>query len=70
VSVGSVGACLARARQAGLSWAEVQPLRDSEVEARLYGTPEAEKRPLPSMWGVLSSPNVPVSVAVFAFDLF
>jgi transposase len=47
VSVGTVGACLARARQAGLCWAEVEGLRDAELEARLYGAPEAGKRPLP-----------------------
>ena len=47
VSVGTVAASLARAREAGLSWAEVEPLRDSELEARLYGAPEEGKRPLP-----------------------
>ncbi len=47
VSVGTVAASLARAREAGLSWAEVEPLRDSELEERLYGAPEAGKRPLP-----------------------
>jgi transposase len=47
VSVGTIGASLARAREAGLTWAEVEPLRDSELEARLYGAPEAAKRPLP-----------------------
>jgi transposase len=47
VSVGTVGACLARARQAGLSWAEVESLRDSELDGRLYGAPQAAKRPLP-----------------------
>jgi transposase len=47
VSVGTVAASLARAREAGLSWAEVELLRDSELEERLYGVPEAGKRPLP-----------------------
>jgi transposase len=47
VSVGTVAACLARARQAGLCWAEVEALRELELEARLYGEPEAGKRPLP-----------------------
>jgi len=47
VSVGTVAASLARAREAGLSWAEVEPLRDSELEVRLYGAPEEGKRPLP-----------------------
>jgi transposase len=47
VSVGTVAASLARAREAGLSWAEVERLRDSELEARLYGEPAAGKRPLP-----------------------
>lgn len=47
VSVGTVAASLARAREAGLCWAEVEGLRESELEARLYGEPEAGKRPLP-----------------------
>jgi len=47
VSVGTVAASLARAREAGLCWAEVEPLRDSELEERLYGAREAGKRPLP-----------------------
>jgi transposase len=44
VSVGRVAASLARAREAGLSWVE--------VEARLYGEPAAAKRPLPDFAGI------------------
>jgi transposase len=47
VSVGTIGASLARAREAGLTWAEVEALRDSELEAKLYGAPEGARRPLP-----------------------
>ena len=73
VSVGTVAASLARAREAGLSWAEVEPLRDSELEARLYGAPEEGKRPLPDFAdihrelhrvGVTLQPVLPVLQAV------
>ena len=47
LSTGAISAALARARAAGLDWAEVAQLRDTELEARLYGAPQAGQRPLP-----------------------
>jgi transposase len=49
VSVGTVTAVLRRATHAGLDWAQVQPLPDDALEARLYGVarPGGRGRPLP-----------------------
>jgi hypothetical protein len=38
VSTGVVDKAVCRARAAGLSWAEVESLDESELEVRLYGT--------------------------------
>ncbi len=49
VSLGTVTAVLRRATLAGLDWAEVQPLTDDALEARLYGVarPGGRGRPVP-----------------------
>jgi hypothetical protein len=49
VGLGTVTAVLRRATLAGLDWAEVQPLTDDALEARLYGVarPGGRGRPVP-----------------------
>jgi transposase len=49
VSVGTVTAVLRRATHAGLDWAQVEPLTDEALEARLYGAaaPGGRGRPAP-----------------------
>jgi len=49
VSVGTVTSVLRRATHAGLGWAQVQPLPDEILEARLYGAPATPgaTRPVP-----------------------
>ena len=49
VSIGTVSATVGRAREAGLTWPEVERLSEAELEARVYGPgPEAgSPRPLP-----------------------
>ena len=47
-SVGAVHLAVSRAKKAGLDWAAVEALSDSELEAKLYGVPFAgQDRPLP-----------------------
>ena len=52
VSVGMVGATLRRARTAGLEgWASIEPLSETELEARLYGPARSGSRPVPDpLW--------------------
>jgi transposase len=52
VSVGMVAATVRRAEAAGLgAWAAVEPLTESDLEARLYGPPRTGGRPLPDpLW--------------------
>jgi len=48
VSVGAVGETLRRARQVGLTWAQVVALADdTALEARLYPRPPGTVRPRP-----------------------
>lgn len=49
ISAGAVGAALARAKAAGVAWADVDALGEDALEERLYGRPAgaAEERPAP-----------------------
>src|SRR5216683_4284814 len=49
ISCGAVGTTVLRARAAGLAWAQVEPLSDEALEARVYGptTPPTRHRPVP-----------------------
>ncbi len=46
-STGTISATATRAKEAGLTWAEVEQLGDTELEVKLYGAPQAPKRPRP-----------------------
>jgi len=52
VSVGMVAATVRRAQAAGLGdWAAIEPLSETDLEARLYGPPRQGSRPLPDpLW--------------------
>src|SRR5207247_5153868 len=39
ISCGAVGTTVLRARAAGLDWAQVDPLSDEVLQARVYGPP-------------------------------
>ena len=47
ISSGAVGMTVLRARAAGLEWAQVEPLTDEALEARVYGPPDATHAPSP-----------------------
>jgi transposase len=49
ISSGAVGTTVLRARAAGLDWAQVDPLSDDVLRARVYGppTPPTHHRPVP-----------------------
>jgi transposase len=47
ISCGAVGTTVLRARAAGLEWAQVEPLSDEALEARVYGPPTPPTRPRP-----------------------
>ena len=51
VSVGMVAATVARGRDAGLDWAAIEGLSETELEGALYGPPRQHARPLPDpLW--------------------